>query len=76
MEGNYLTAVFAAQAALKIWKEDDKQTLRQEDTNPASKLRVRQVVFVSSTAALVAVPGYDAYTRMLKPLAYFKSRER
>ncbi|KAK0623891.1 short chain dehydrogenase [Immersiella caudata] len=60
MDNNYLTAVFAAQAALKIWKDADAEALQQsvEPTVP----RLRRVVFVSSAAAFLALPGYDAYT--------------
>ncbi|CZT09431.1 related to 3-ketosphinganine reductase [Rhynchosporium agropyri] len=50
LESNYYSAVFITQACLKLWIQ-----------NP-DKNRVRHVVFVSSAAAFVGLPGYIAYT--------------
>ena len=50
LESNYYSAVFITQACLQLWIQ-----------NP-DKNRVRHVVFVSSAAAFVGLPGYIAYT--------------
>ncbi|KAK4450478.1 short chain dehydrogenase/ reductase [Podospora aff. communis PSN243] len=62
MDNNYLTAVFAAQAALRIWREADTEALQHVAETVTQKPKVRRVVFVSSAAAFIALPGYDAYT--------------
>ncbi|KAF4997925.1 hypothetical protein FGRMN_3516 [Fusarium graminum] len=60
MANNYLTSAYPAQAMLKLWIEDDKRS--KSSTNRRYGPRRRQLVFVSSAAALVAFPGYIAYT--------------
>ncbi|KAF4632084.1 hypothetical protein G7Y89_g6047 [Cudoniella acicularis] len=60
MRNNYLTSAYAAQAMLKIWTEDDKQSSKRTHQVPAPK--DRQIIFVSSAAAFVGFPGYIAYT--------------
>jgi 3-dehydrosphinganine reductase len=49
MESNYYSAVFCAQSCLKRWLRDPSST-------------TRHMVFTSSTAAFVGLPGYIAYT--------------
>ncbi|KIL92307.1 short chain dehydrogenase reductase family [Fusarium avenaceum] len=60
MTNNYLTSAYPAQAMLKLWIEDDKRS--KPVTRQKNSSRRRQLVFVSSAAALVAFPGYVAYT--------------
>lgn len=62
MTNNYLTSAFPAQAMLKLWTEDDKQS-GSPSPGRAQRPRKRKIVFVSSAAAFVAFPGYVAYTR-------------
>lgn len=50
-ERNYLSAAYITQALLKRWV-----------VNPPATRKVRHIVFIASTAALVTIPGYDAYT--------------
>ncbi|KAH9205370.1 putative oxidoreductase,short chain dehydrogenase [Leptodontidium sp. 2 PMI_412] len=50
LESNYYSAVFITQACLQQW-------IRNPDPS-----RVRHIVFVSSAAAFVGLPGYIAYT--------------
>lgn len=61
MRNNYLTSAYAAHTAFRLWVEDDKQ---QENQNKGPR-KTRQIVFISSAAALVGFPGYVAYARML-----------
>jgi 3-dehydrosphinganine reductase len=49
MESNYYSAVFCAQSCLKRWLLDHSST-------------TRHMVFTSSTAAFVGLPGYISYT--------------
>ncbi|KAG5665010.1 hypothetical protein KAF25_008744 [Fusarium avenaceum] len=60
MTNNYLTSAYPAQAMLKLWIEDDKSS--KPVTRQKNSSRRRQLIFVSSAAALVAFPGYVAYT--------------
>ncbi|GLA50351.1 hypothetical protein AnigIFM63604_006406 [Aspergillus niger] len=57
MEKNYLTAAFVAQAVMRTWTTELK---RVGECDGAQKSR--HIVFTASTAALVAVPGYAAYS--------------
>ncbi|PWY76929.1 oxidoreductase,short chain dehydrogenase [Aspergillus eucalypticola CBS 122712] len=57
MERNYLTAAFISQAVMKIWATELK--LGNEHTEVQQP---RHLVFTGSTAAIVAVPGYAAYS--------------
>ncbi|CAK43801.1 uncharacterized protein An01g06830 [Aspergillus niger] len=57
MEKNYLTAAFVAQAVMGTWTTELK---RVGECDGAQKSR--HIVFTASTAALVAVPGYAAYS--------------
>lgn len=50
LEINYYAAIFIAQQVMKRWVQ-----------NPASAC-TRHIVFISSTAAFVSIPGYIAYT--------------
>ncbi|CZR66725.1 related to 3-ketosphinganine reductase [Phialocephala subalpina] len=50
LESNYYSAVFITQACLQLWIQ-----------NPEPD-RTRHVIFVSSAAAFVGLPGYIAYT--------------
>ena len=50
MESNYYSAIFIAQICLQLWIQ-----IPQSD-------RTRHIIFVSSAAAFVGVPGYIAYT--------------
>jgi 3-dehydrosphinganine reductase len=56
MNYNYYTSVYPAQAMLKMWTQDDK------DAKVPPSPRHRQIIFVNSSAALVPVPGYVAYS--------------
>ena len=53
MENNYFAAAFIARAMIKRWTSNRNQ----EGPRP-----VRHLVLTASTAALVALPGYTAYT--------------
>ncbi|EHA26570.1 hypothetical protein ASPNIDRAFT_51907 [Aspergillus niger ATCC 1015] len=57
MEKNYFTAAFVAQAVMGTWTTELK---RVGECDGAQKSR--HIVFTASTAALVAVPGYAAYS--------------
>ena len=50
LESNYYSAIFITQACLKMWIQNPEPS------------RTRHVVFVSSAAAFVGLPGYIAYT--------------
>lgn len=55
MEKNYLTSAYIAQTLLKLWiSTPSKEHERHKPT--------RHLVFTASTAALVSVPGYTAYS--------------
>lgn len=61
MHNNYFTSVYPAKSMLGIWTEDDAQLA----TPPvAAGPKLRQIVFISSAAAFVALPGSVAYNRM------------
>ncbi|KAJ5675617.1 hypothetical protein N7462_008514 [Penicillium macrosclerotiorum] len=60
MTNNYLTSAYPAQAILKLWTEDDKSF--QPPSGRKSRPKTRQLVFVSSAAAFIALPGYTVYT--------------
>ncbi|KAJ3541223.1 hypothetical protein NM208_g4708 [Fusarium decemcellulare] len=60
MTNNYLTSAYSAQAMLKLWIENDKEL--QQNASRKSIPKHRKIVFVSSAAAFVALPGYVAYT--------------
>ena len=47
---------------LDIWTEDDKKAITQ-----SPRPKIRQIVFVSSAAAFLGLPGSIAYTRTLFP---------
>jgi 3-dehydrosphinganine reductase len=59
MRNNYYSAAFAAKSVLDIWIADDN---RRGLSNQA-ELKRRQIVFINSAAAFVALPGSIAYTR-------------
>ncbi len=50
LEVNYYAAIFITQAILKLW------------VSKATISHTRHIVFVSSNAAFVSIPGYIAYT--------------
>lgn len=56
MNNNYYSSVYPAQAVLQMWTQDDK------DAKVPPSPRLRQIIFVNSSAALVPVPGYVAYS--------------
>ncbi|KAJ5184841.1 short chain dehydrogenase/reductase family oxidoreductase [Penicillium cf. griseofulvum] len=58
MNTNYFTAVFMAQAMLRIWVDAQGGSKGGCDGKP----RTRHLVFTCSIAAFVGVPGYIAYT--------------
>ncbi|KAI0468003.1 putative short chain dehydrogenase/ reductase [Xylaria cf. heliscus] len=58
MKNNYYATVYPTKVLVDIWTEDDKQ-----NQNHIGKPRHRQVVFVSSGAAFLGLPGSIAYTR-------------
>ncbi|KAF4450884.1 short chain dehydrogenase reductase family oxidoreductase [Fusarium albosuccineum] len=60
MTNNYLTSAYSAQSMLKLWTENDKKLQQNSTRNTIPKHR--KIVFVSSAAAFVALPGYVAYT--------------
>ncbi|KAL0942753.1 short chain dehydrogenase [Colletotrichum truncatum] len=55
MQNNYLTSVFPSHSILKLWIEDDKSNA------VIGAKKTRQLIFISSAAALCNVPGYIAY---------------
>lgn len=64
MRNNYYSSAYAAKSMLDIWTEDDKK-----GTTPGPHPRLRQIVFINSAAAFVALPGSIAYTRKLLIMA-------
>ena len=56
MNNNYYSSLYPAQAVLKLWVKDDKTA----SVPPVPK--VRRILFVNSSAALIPVPGYVAYS--------------
>ncbi|OOF95805.1 hypothetical protein ASPCADRAFT_146135 [Aspergillus carbonarius ITEM 5010] len=57
MEKNYLTAAYITHAVMKVWKAE-----LELDEGRSHAHEPRHLVFTASTAALVAVPGYAAYS--------------
>ncbi|KAF2838261.1 putative short chain dehydrogenase/ reductase [Patellaria atrata CBS 101060] len=55
MKKNYFTAAYTAQSILRLWTEDDKAA-------KTTSQRLRQIIFITSAAAFLGVPGYAAYT--------------
>ncbi|CAK3821282.1 short chain dehydrogenase reductase [Lecanosticta acicola] len=58
MRNNYFSSAFAAKAALDIWLEDDKRGTRGRE----EEKKVRKIIFISSAAAFVCLPGSVAYS--------------
>ncbi|EAW08505.1 putative short chain dehydrogenase/reductase family oxidoreductase [Aspergillus clavatus NRRL 1] len=58
MNTNYFTAVFMAQAMLRIWVNAPPSP----QGGPNGKPRTRHLAFTCSVTAFVGVPGYIAYT--------------
>jgi 3-dehydrosphinganine reductase len=56
MNNNYYSSLYPAQAALKLWTQDD------EDAAVPPSPKLRKLVFVNSSASLVPAPGYMAYS--------------
>lgn len=56
MTNNYYSSLFPAQTVLKLWTQDD------EDAKASTMPRLRKIIFVNSSASLVPVPGYLAYS--------------
>ncbi|CAI0642211.1 unnamed protein product [Colletotrichum noveboracense] len=55
MQNNYLTSAFPAHSLFKLWIDEDKKSSGNEGQ------KTRQLIFISSAAALCNVPGYIAY---------------
>ncbi|KAJ8109600.1 hypothetical protein ONZ43_g6088 [Nemania bipapillata] len=66
MKNNYFTAAYAAKSMLDIWIEDDrKEAISFTGSFPngkAEKEKLRQIIFISSAAAFVCLPGSVAYS--------------
>jgi hypothetical protein len=60
MRNNYLTSAYPAHATMKLWRQDDEKSLVSQEKWVT---RTRQIIFISSSAVFVNVPGYIAYTR-------------
>ncbi|RYP80596.1 hypothetical protein DL770_006144 [Monosporascus sp. CRB-9-2] len=60
MNNNYYSSLYPAQAVLKRWTKDDENA----ETPPSPRLR--KILFVNSSASLVPVPGYLAYSEAAK----------
>ncbi|KAK8115466.1 hypothetical protein PG984_011968, partial [Apiospora sp. TS-2023a] len=64
MRNNYFAAAYAAKAMLDVWIQNDKERSNASsaslDENAVSN--IRQIVFVSSAAAFVCLPGSVAYS--------------
>jgi 3-dehydrosphinganine reductase len=58
MKNNYYATVYPTKVLVDMWTKDDREN-RVHDC----KLKLRQVVIVSSAAAFLALPGSIAYTR-------------
>ncbi|KOS39072.1 hypothetical protein ACN38_g10099 [Penicillium nordicum] len=58
MNTNYFTAIFMAQAMLRIWVNASPPLEGRSEGKP----RTRHIAFTCSVAAFVGVPGYIAYT--------------
>jgi len=54
MDKNYLSSVYLAQAVWKRWTAPDDRVKPQP-------MCERHLIFTASTAALISLPGYDAY---------------
>lgn len=65
MNNNYYSSLYPARAVLTSWIEDDKAAKE----TPA-KPTLRKIVFVNSTASLVPLPGYLAYSGKSKMVEY------
>lgn len=65
MRKNYLTSAFPVHTLVKLWKQDDEEAAEEPNIGQTVQPRSRQIIFINSAAALAAIPGYDAYTRML-----------
>lgn len=62
MQSNYLTSIYPAHALLRAWIEEDKTYAAAK--GKGGPARIRDIVFISSAAALCNVPGYIAYAGM------------
>ncbi|RAL02508.1 NAD(P)-binding protein [Aspergillus ibericus CBS 121593] len=56
MEKNYLTTAYITYAVMRLWRAE------LELEGESSVQQSRHIVFTASTAALVAIPGYAAYS--------------
>lgn len=65
MRNNYYSAAFPAKSMLDIWTQDDvKKHGGRAALVPGPTLpKLRRIVFVSSAAAFLGLPGSVAYTR-------------
>lgn len=55
MNNNYYSSLYTAQAALRLWTQDDA------DSTAPARPKLQKIVYVNSFASLVPVPGYLAY---------------
>ncbi|KAF2877770.1 putative short chain dehydrogenase/ reductase [Massariosphaeria phaeospora] len=67
MANNYYSSLYPAQAALRLWVQDDRDAKANELEKKSEKdvvvaAKERKIVFVNSSAALVPMPGYGAYS--------------
>jgi 3-dehydrosphinganine reductase len=61
MRNNYLTSAYSTQTILKVWTQDDEESRKKNKQTTIPQ--IRRIIFVSSAAAFVGLPGYIAYTR-------------
>ncbi|PGH16700.1 hypothetical protein AJ79_01573 [Helicocarpus griseus UAMH5409] len=61
MENNYYSAVFVAQSLLRRWIRE-RGLKAGADASSSVPRCTRHIIFVTSTAALVPIPGYVAYS--------------
>lgn len=62
MKNNYYAALYPTKALFDIWTRQDGSAAAAAKDQPT---RTRRVVFVSSAAAFVSLPGSVAYSRRL-----------
>ncbi|KAF2004267.1 short chain dehydrogenase [Amniculicola lignicola CBS 123094] len=56
MNKNFYSSLYPSQSVLRSWINDDK------DAATTAEPRLRKIIFVNSSASLVPIPGYIAYS--------------
>ena len=58
MKNNYYASLYPAKAIIDLWVKGSNEVIANGEPH-----RVRRIVFVSSCAAFLSMPGSIAYTR-------------